>query len=202
MKKKVLASALTFVLASGSAMAAVTTGQLTFNWQAVVPTAPVTSTAWAFVDGLDIPFVPGTEQLNIARTATGIKAVSLKPYDFFIVPVDTTSTITNGTPVKRDTTKPLLATKVFLGSMPVSNGLVGNKQLELSTTKDAVDGQIAINVNGKPLKVGSNAATSIGSVTDHEEHIVIDMNASIPNADVKDGASLSFVAPVIFAVDI
>ncbi|EHM5497526.1 Cro/Cl family transcriptional regulator [Salmonella enterica] len=202
MKKKVLASALTFVLASGSAMAAVTTGQLTFNWQAVVPTAPVTSTAWAFVDGLDIPFVPGTEQLNIARTATGIKAVSLKPYDFFIVPVDTTSTITNGTPVKRDTTKPLLATKVFLGSMPVSNGLVGNKQLELSTTKDAVDGQIAINVNGKPLKVGSNAATPIGSATDHEEHIVIDMNASIPNADVKDGASLSFVAPVIFAVDI
>ncbi|ECQ0259042.1 Cro/Cl family transcriptional regulator [Salmonella enterica] len=202
MKKKVLASALTFVLASGSAMAAVTTGQLTFNWQAVVPTAPVTSTAWAFVDGLDIPFVPGTEQLNIARTATGIKAVSLKPYDFFIVPVGTTSTITNGTPVKRDTTKPLLATKVFLGSMPVSNGLVGNKQLELSTTKDAVDGQIAINVNGKPLKVGSNAATSIGSATDHEEHIVIDMNASIPNADVKDGASLSFVAPVIFAVDI
>ncbi|EAB9740930.1 Cro/Cl family transcriptional regulator [Salmonella enterica subsp. diarizonae serovar 16:z10:e,n,x,z15] len=202
MKKKVLASALTFVLASGSAMAAVTTGQLTFNWQAVVPTAPVTSTAWAFVDGLDIPFVPGTEQLNIARTATGIKAVSLKPYDFFIVPVDTTSTITNGTPVKRDTTKPLLATKVFLGSMPVSNGLVGNKQLELSTTKDAVDGQIAINVNGKPLKVGSNAATSISLATDHEEHIVIDMNASIPNADVKDGASLSFVAPVIFAVDI
>ncbi|EMJ9669136.1 Cro/Cl family transcriptional regulator [Salmonella enterica] len=202
MKKKVLASALTFVLASGSAMAAVTTGQLTFNWQAVVPTAPVTSTAWAFVDGLDIPFVPGTEQLNIARTATGIKAVSLKPYDFFIVPVDTTATITNGTPVKRDTTKPLLATKVFLGSMPVSNGLVGNKQLELSTAKDAVDGQIAINVNGKPLKVGSNAATSIGSATDHEEHIVIDMNASIPNADVKDGASLSFVAPVIFAVDI
>lgn len=202
MKKKVLASALTFVLASGSAMAAVTTGQLTFNWQAVVPTAPVTSTAWAFVDGLDIPFVPGTEQLNIARTATGIKAVSLKPYDFFIVPVDTTSTITNGTPVKRDMTKSLLATKVFLGSMPVSNGLVGNKQLELSTTKDAVDGQIAINVNGKPLKVGSNAATSIGSATDHEEHIVIDMNASIPNADVKDGASLSFVAPVIFAVDI
>ncbi|RIQ11100.1 Cro/Cl family transcriptional regulator, partial [Salmonella enterica subsp. enterica serovar Newport str. CFSAN000835] len=64
MKKKVLASALTFVLASGSAMAAVTTGQLTFNWQAVVPTAPVTSTAWAFVDGLDIPFVPGTEQLT------------------------------------------------------------------------------------------------------------------------------------------
>ncbi|HCK0391763.1 TPA: Cro/Cl family transcriptional regulator [Salmonella enterica] len=202
MKKKVLASALTFVLASGSAMAAVTTGQLTFNWQAVVPTAPVTSSAWAFVDGLDIPFVPGTEQLNIARTATGIKAVSLKPYDFFIVPVDTTAAITNGTPVKRDTTKPLLATKVFLGSMPVSNGLVGNKQLELSTTKDAVDGQIAINVNGKPLKVGSNAATSIGSATDHEEHIVIDMNASIPNADVKDGASLSFVAPVIFAVDI
>lgn len=202
MKKKVLASALTFVLASGSAMAAVTTGQLTFNWQAVVPTAPVTSTAWAFVDGLDIPFVPGTEQLNIARTATGIKAVSLKPYDFFIVSVDTTATITNGTPVKRDTTKPLLSTKVFLGSMPVSNGLVGNKQLELSTTKDAVDGQIAINVNGKPLKVGSNAATSIGSATDHEEHIVIDMNASIPNADVKDGASLSFVAPVIFAVDI
>ncbi|EBH8950668.1 Cro/Cl family transcriptional regulator [Salmonella enterica] len=202
MKKIVLASALTFVLASGSAMAAVTTGQLTFNWQAVVPTAPVTSAAWAFVDGLDIPFVPGTEQLNIARTATGIKAVSLKPYDFFIVPVDNTATITNGTPVKRDTTKPLLATNVFLGSMPVSNGLVGNKQLQLSTVKDAVDGQIAINVNGKPLKVGSNAATTIGSATDHEEHIVIDMNASIPNADVKDGASLSFIAPVIFAVDI
>ncbi|HIC6969607.1 Cro/Cl family transcriptional regulator [Salmonella enterica] len=200
MKKLVLTSALTLMLASGSAMAAVTNGQLTFNWQAVVPTAPVTSTAWAFVDGLDMPFVPGTEQLNVTRTTTGIKAVSLKPYDFFIVPV--TGTITPGTAVKRDTAKPLAATKVFLGSVPVSNGLVGNKQLALSTAKEAGDGQIAINVNGQPLKVGNVGAITIGSATDHEEHIAIDMNASVVNADVQDGASLSFVAPVIFAVDI
>ncbi|EEG7921174.1 Cro/Cl family transcriptional regulator [Salmonella enterica] len=204
MKKIFYASALTLMLTTGSAMAAVTTGQLTFNWQAVVPTAPVTSTSWAFVDALDIPFVPGTEQLNISRTDTGIKAVSLKPYDFFIVPVDPTSTVTNGTPVKRDATKTFNSTKVFLGSSPVSNGLVGNKQLQLSTAKEATDGQIAINVNGQPLKVGSNSAITISpaSATDHEEHVVIDMNASIANADIKDGASLSFVAPVVFAVDI
>ncbi|HGG6756606.1 TPA: Cro/Cl family transcriptional regulator [Salmonella enterica subsp. enterica serovar Java] len=200
MKKLVLTSALTLMLASGSAMAAVTNGQLTFNWQAVVPTEPVTSTTWAFVDGLDIPFVPGTEQLNVTRTNTGIKAVSLKPYDFFIVPI--TGTATPGTAVTRDKTKPLLATNVFLGSIPVSNGLVGNKQLALSTVKEATDGQIAINVNGQPLKVGSAAAITIGSATDHEERIAIDMNASVVKADVKDGASLSFVAPVIFAVDI
>ncbi|ECE0793631.1 Cro/Cl family transcriptional regulator [Salmonella enterica subsp. diarizonae] len=200
MKKLVLTSALTLMLASGSAMAAVTNGQLTFNWQAVVPTAPVTSTTWAFVDGLDMPFVPGTEQLNVTRTGTGIKAVSLKPYDFFIVPV--TGTITPGTAVTREKTKPLLATKVFLGSIPVSNGLVGNKQLALSSVKEAADGQIAINVNGQPLKVGSAAAITVGAATDHEEHIAIDMNASVVNADVQDGASLSFVAPVIFAVDI
>lgn len=200
MKKLVLTSALTLMLASGSAMAAVTNGQLTFNWQAVVPTAPVTSTTWAFVDGLDMPFVPGTEQLNITRTGTGIKAVSLKPYDFFIVPV--TGTITPGTAVTREKTKPLLATKVFLGSIPVSNGLVGNKQLALSSVKEAADGQIAINVNGQSLKVGSAAAITLGAATDHEEHIAIDMNASVVKADVQDGASLSFVAPVIFAVDI
>ncbi|EBK2664553.1 Cro/Cl family transcriptional regulator [Salmonella enterica subsp. enterica serovar Enteritidis] len=200
MKKLVLTSALTLMLASGSAMAAVTNGQLTFNWQAVVPTAPVTSTAWAFVDGLDMPFVPGTEQLNITRTGTGIKAVSLKPYDFFIVPV--TGDITNGTPVTRDATKSLHSVNVFLGSSPVSNGLVGNKQLALSSAKEATDGQIAINVNGQPLKVGSTSPVLIGKDSDKEEHIAIEMNASVAKTDVQDGASLSFVAPVIFAVDI
>ncbi|EJQ8147138.1 Cro/Cl family transcriptional regulator [Salmonella enterica subsp. enterica serovar Newport] len=200
MKRLIFASALALTVVSGSAMAAVTTGQLTFNWQGVIPTAPVTGNSWAFVDSRDIPFVPGTEQLNISRTSTGIKAVSGKNYDFFIVPI--TGTATPGAAVTRETTKPMNSVKAFLGSNPVSGGLVGNKQLTLSANSDATDGQIAVNLNGNPLKVGNENATTIGSTTDHEEHITIGMNASIATADVKDGASLSFVAPVVFAVDI
>ncbi|EMQ1610005.1 Cro/Cl family transcriptional regulator [Salmonella enterica] len=200
MKNTILASVLALTAVSGSAMAAVTTGQLTFNWQGVIPTAPATSTAWAFVDSRDIPYIPGTEQLNISRTATGIKAVSGKAYDFFIVPI--TGGATPGTPVTRDTAKTLNSVNAFLGSDPVSGGLTGNKQLTLSTTQDAADGQIAVNINGTPLKVGSTAAVTVGKAGGKEEHVAIDMNASIVTADVKDGASLTFTAPVVFAVDI
>ncbi|ENB2032881.1 Cro/Cl family transcriptional regulator [Salmonella enterica] len=202
MNKMLLSSALALSVMSGSAMAAVTTGQLTFNWQAVVPSAPVTSTTWAFVDGRDIPFVPGTEQLRVTRDDSGIKAVSVTPYDFFIVPVD--GKVVEGTPVTRaaDTVNIKNAVKVYLASSPVSNGLVGNKQLALSTTAQAAAGNIAINVNGTPLKIGSLAATTIGKTSDKDEHVDIDMNASIAKADVADGASISFVAPVVFAVDI
>ncbi|EAA5441615.1 Cro/Cl family transcriptional regulator [Salmonella enterica subsp. diarizonae] len=200
MKNTILASVLALTAVSGSAMAAVTTGQLTFNWQGVIPVVPVTGNAWAFVDGRDIPYIPGTEQLNISRTATGIKAVSGKAYDFFIVPI--TGTVTAGTPVTRDAAKTLNSVNAFLGSNPVSGGLTGNKQLTLSTTPDAADGQIAVNINGTPLKVGSTAAVAVGKASDKEEHVVIDMNASIATADVKDGASLTFTAPVVFAVDV
>ncbi|EBF2131894.1 Cro/Cl family transcriptional regulator [Salmonella enterica] len=200
MKNTILASVLALTAVSGSAMAAVATGQLTFNWQGVIPTAPATSTAWAFVDSRDIPYIPGTEQLNISRTATGIKAVSGKAYDFFIVPI--TGVATTGAPVTRDTAKTLNSVNAFLGSDPVSGGLTGNKQLTLSTTQDAADGQIAVNINGTPLKVGSTAAVTVGKAGGKEEHVAIDMNASIATADVKDGASLTFTAPVVFAVDI
>lgn len=201
MNKMLLSSALALSVISGSAMAAVTTGQLTFNWQAVVPSAPVTSSAWAFVDGRDIPFIPGTEQLRVTRDASGIKAVSVNPYDFFIVPV--TGSVEDGKPVTRAAdTASLKSVNVYLASSPVSNGLVGNKQLDLSTDAQAAAGKIAININGKPLKVGASNPTQIGAATDKDEHVDIDMNASIAKADVADGSSISFVAPVIFAVDI
>ncbi|EBS5580250.1 Cro/Cl family transcriptional regulator [Salmonella enterica subsp. enterica serovar Newport] len=208
MKKNLLAmSVLGLAVVSGSAMAAgatVTNGQLTFNWQGVVPTAPVTQTTWAFVDGLDMPFTPGTEQLNIVvdPTTKNITATSVKPYDFFIVPVDATSTITPGTPVKRDPTASLNKVEAFLSSTPVSNGFVGNKQLALSTTPVATDGEVAVTLNGQLLKVGSTNPTNVTVSNAKEAHVVIDMNAKAVAADVKEGASLSFVAPVTFAVSI
>ncbi|EPC4783750.1 Cro/Cl family transcriptional regulator [Salmonella enterica] len=201
MKKILLSSALALSVISGSAMAAVTTGQLTFNWQAVVPSAPINGTGWAFVDGLDMPFAPGTEQLRISRSDTGIEAVSVKPFDFFIVPV--TGKVETGVKVTRDGAANIKnPVSVYLASNPVSNGLKSNKQLALSDSKIAKAGDVAINLNGNPLKVGSLAAITIGKATDKDEHVVIDMNASISNDDVDDGASISFVAPVVFAVDI
>ncbi|EEF9634122.1 Cro/Cl family transcriptional regulator [Salmonella enterica] len=202
MNKMLLSSALALSVISGSAMAAATTGQLTFNWQAVVPSAPVTSSAWAFVDGQDIPFVPGTGQLRVTRDTSGIKAVSVNPYDFFIVPV--TGSVEDGKPVTRAAAATVIkSVNVYLAGSPVSNGLVGNKQLDLSTEAQAAAGKIAININGKPLKVGASNPTKISSTaTDKDEHVDIEMNASIAKADVADGASISFVAPVIFAVDI
>ncbi len=202
MNKLLLSSVLTFSVMSGSAMAAVTTGQLTFNWQAVVPSAPAVGANWAFVDGQDMPFVPSTEQLRVTRDSTGIQAVSVAPYDFFIVPV--TGNVKEGSPVTRaaDTVTLKNSVNVYLASSPISNGLVGNKQLDLSADAQASAGKIAINVNGNPLKVGSNSSTTIGAASDKDVHVDIDMNASIGKADVADGASISFVAPVVFAVDI
>lgn len=53
MKKNLLiTSVLAMATVSGSVLAAVTNGQLTFNWQGVVPSAPVTQSSWAFVNGL------------------------------------------------------------------------------------------------------------------------------------------------------
>lgn len=202
MKKKLLiASVLAMATVSGSVLAAVTNGQLTFNWQGVVPSAPVTNSSWAFVNGLDIPFTPGTEQLNITLGADkGITARSVKPYDFFIVPV--TGQVTAGSPVTRNTST-MNSVKAFLSSEPVSNGFVGNKQLTLSTTAEAVTGQVAITLNGQPLKVGSANATTVAMDTNKKEsHISIDMNAKASASDVAEGSAINFVAPVTFAVDI
>lgn len=199
-KNLLAASVLSLAIMSGSAIAAVTNGQLTFNWQGVVPTAPVAQSNWAFVDGLDMPFIPGTEQLNITvNPATkAVSATSTKPYDFYIVPV--TGTVTAGTQVTRGTA--LNSVNAFLASTPVSNGFVGNKQLALSTTATATAGQVAINLNGQPLKVGSANATTVQVSNSKEAHVAINMNAAAEAADVTQGATLSFVAPVTFAVDI
>ncbi|EAW8185588.1 Cro/Cl family transcriptional regulator [Salmonella enterica] len=208
MKKNLLTmSVLGLAVVSGAAMAAdsaVTNGQLTFNWQGVVPTAPVTQSTWAFVDGLNMPFIPGTEQLNIVvdPATKDITATSVKPYDFFIVPVDSDKAVTPGVPVNRATTKSLNKVEAFLSSTPVSNGFVGNKQLELSTQALATEGQVAVNLNGQPLKVGSANPTNVTVSSSKEAHVVIDMNAKAAATDVKEGASLSFVAPVTFAVSI
>lgn len=201
MKKNLLAaSVLSLAIMSGSAIAAVTNGQLTFNWQGVVPTVPVAQGSWAFVDGLDMPFIPGTEQLNITvdPTTKAISANSIKPYDFYIVPV--TGDATAGKPVTRG--EKLNSVNAFLASAPVSNGFVGNKQLALSTTAAAAAGQVAINLNGQPLKVGSTNPTVIQVSNGKEAHVAITVNAAAASADVLQGATLSFVAPVTFAVDI
>ncbi|PLC60645.1 Cro/Cl family transcriptional regulator [Citrobacter sp. L55] len=195
-----VASALSLAIISVSASAGVTTGQLTFNWQGVVPTAPVTGTGWAFVDGLDIPYTPGTEQVNVVmdNTTKAISVTGVKPYDFFIVPV--TGTITPGTAVTRGTT--MNTVKAYLGSEPVSGGFIGNKQLALSTTDTAADGQVSITLNGKVLKVGNVNASDVAVTDAKESHVVIDVNAKATATDVAEGSSISFTAPVVFAVDI
>ncbi|EPF0242749.1 Cro/Cl family transcriptional regulator [Escherichia coli] len=201
MSKTLLAiSALSLAIISGSAVSAVTTGQLTFNWQGVVPTAPVTGSGWAFVDSLDIPYSPGTEQVNIVLddVTKSISVTGVKPYDFFIVPV--TGSVTPGTAVSRGTT--LNNVKAYLGSAPISGGFIGNKQLALSTTDTAADGQVAVTLNGRVLKVGNVNASQVDVTGGKESHVVIDVNAKATAADVSEGASISFTAPVVFAVDI
>lgn len=201
MKKNLLVAS-TFALAvlSSSVMAATTTGQLTFNWQGVVPTTPVTGTGWAFIDGLDIPYTPGTEQVNVVvdNTSKAIIVTGVKPYDFFIVPV--TGAVAPGTAVTRGTT--LNTVKAYLASEPVSGGFIGNKQLAMSTTDTATDGQVAVTLNGKALKVGSVGASDVTIAGTSVAHVVINVNAKAAAADVVEGSSISFTAPVVFAVDI
>ncbi|EBC6662448.1 Cro/Cl family transcriptional regulator [Salmonella enterica] len=203
MRKNILAmSAMTLVVLSGSAAAAATNGQLTFNWQGVVPTAPVTSGAWAFVDGLDIPFTPVTEALNIVSNAASVDITALKPTSFFIVPV--TGPVTAGVPVTRNTTGTVNSINAFLGSAPVSGGFVGNKQLNLSTATTPAVGEVAITLNGQSLKVGSASPLSVtpSAAAGSETPIEISMSAKAAPSDVTDGAAVSFTAPVVFAVDI
>lgn len=201
MKKTLLAaSVLSLVAISSSVSAAVTTGQLNFNWQGVVPTAPVVGTGWAFVDALDIPYIPGTEQVNVVmdNVTKAISISGVKPYDFFVVPV--TGAVTPGTAVTRGTT--LNSVNAYLGTNPVSGGFIGNKQLPLSTAALATDGEVAITLNGLPLKIGSASPTIVPVTATKEAHVVIDVNAKAVAADVAEGSSISFTAPVVFAVDI
>lgn len=200
--KKTLLTISALALMQGSALAAVTNGQLTFNWQGVVPTSPVTQTNWAFIDGLNLPFTPVTEQLNIVvdSATKDVSITSAKPYDFYIAPV--TGAIKAGTPVTRDTNATMNSVNAFLASTPVSKGFVGNKQLILSGQAKATTGQVAINLNGQPLKVGSTSPTTITVNNNKEAHITMEVNAAADAASVNEGASLSFVAPVTFAVDI
>ncbi|ENG63249.1 CS5 fimbrial subunit [Escherichia coli p0305293.4] len=154
------------------------------------------------MNGLDIPFTPGTEQLNITLDSNkDITARSVKPYDFFIVPVS--GNVTPGAPVTRDTSANINSVNAFLSSVPVSNGFVGNKQLTLSTAVEAAKGEVAITLNGQALKVGSASPTVVTVASNKKEsHISIDMNAKAAAADVAEGAAINFVAPVTFAVDI
>ncbi|EDZ6276110.1 Cro/Cl family transcriptional regulator, partial [Salmonella enterica] len=175
--------------------------QLTFNWQGVVPAAPVNSDAWAFVDGLDIPYTPGTEQLNIlVDPATKDASIaSVKPYDFFIVPV--TGPVTPGVAVTRGA-GPMNNMKAFLATNPISGGFVSNKQLAPAAGPQAVNGEVAVTLNGQIMKVGSTNAVTITPTAATEAHVLVDINAKAASADVQEGASVSFTAPVIFSVDI
>lgn len=204
MKKILLSSALALSVMSSSAMAATETGSLTFNWQAVVPSAPVNGTTWAFVDGQDFPFIPASEVLKIKRDGnSNIQVNSLKPFEFFIAPVK--GSVTSGVPVKRDETKTIALVKAFLASTPISNGLVGNQQLKLGTDVTAAAGEISVVVNGNALKLGVEnpvEVVSAGTQAGKEARVTVDMNAIIKKDAVIDGAGISFNAPVIFAVDI
>ncbi len=204
MRKNLLAisSAMALAVLSGSAAGAVTNGQLTFNWQGVVPASPVTSSAWAFVDGLDIPFTPATEALNIISNTNTVDMTAVKPTSFFIVPVKTP--VAPGAPVTRDDAATVNKINAFLGSAPVSGGFVGNKQLALATTATPTEGEVAITLNGQPLKVGSAAPLSVAPTTGggSATPIEISMSAKAALTDVTDGAAVSFTAPVVFAVDI
>ena len=203
-RKNVMAlSALLMALTAGTASAAVTTGQLTFNWQGLVPTAPVTATGWAFVDSLDIPFTPVTGQLNIVEnTAGGFTATSTAPIDFFIVPID--GTATPGTPVTRSVTAEMNNIEVYMGSNPVSGGLTGNKQLAVSTTAAPAEGEVALTMNGQPLQVGLASAITPTMTTGagNEAHINIDILANIADGDATAGSAITFNVPVVFGVDI
>ena len=204
MKKKLIAlSILAASVVSASSMAAVTTGQLTFNWQGVIPTSPVVSSAWAFVDGLDNVFIPGTEQLRVNLDDKGdMTAVSVQPYDFFIVPVVASATSGH---IDRDAVKTFATNgiKAYLGTNPVSNGFNGDKQLTLATKALADASQVAITLNGTPLVVGSSGAIDVGMDTAKKEaHVSIELNTKVEKADITEGGSISFTAPVIFAADI
>ncbi|EFT4510252.1 Cro/Cl family transcriptional regulator [Salmonella enterica subsp. enterica serovar Stanley] len=203
MKKILLSSALALSVMSGSAMAATETGSLTFNWQAVVPSAPVNGTSWAFVDAQDIPFIPASELLKIKRESNGnIQVNSLKPFEFFVVPVS--SIPSDGTPVVRDGAKTISSVKAFLASTPISNGLVGSQQLNLGTDVKAKAGEISVVVNGQPLQLGvENPVEVVSSAAQGKgARVTVDMNANIQKDKVIDGAGISFNAPVIFTVDI
>ncbi|EDI1752818.1 Cro/Cl family transcriptional regulator [Salmonella enterica] len=204
MKKILLSSALALSVMSGSAMAATETGSLTFNWQAVVPSAPLNGTNWAFVDGQDIPFIPASELLKITRqNDNSIKVNSLKPFEFFIAPV--TGKVEAGVKITRNATKTIGAVQAFLASTPISNGLAKNEQLTLGAAENAGAGEISVVVNNHALKLGVEnpvEVVSTGTAIGKAARVTVDMNADIPEDKVIDGAGISFNAPVIFQVDI
>lgn len=214
MKTKLIAlSVLAASVVSASSMAAITDGQLDFNWQGVIPTNPITSStaSWAFVDGFDNIYSPTTEQLTVKLDDKGdMTAASVKPYDFFIIPVDTAKLASSntlpaiGAHVDRSTTATFSANgvKAYLGANPVSTGLNGGKQLTLAKDVVAKEGEVAIVLNGLPLAVGSLAAIDLNTMATKDVHVNIAFNAKANKVDVTENASINFVAPVIFSVDV
>ncbi|HFW3090912.1 TPA: Cro/Cl family transcriptional regulator [Salmonella enterica subsp. enterica serovar Reading] len=202
MKKLLLSSALALSVISGSAMADIHNGQLTFSWQAAIPSAPILDSKWAFVDALDIAWEPaGAEELKVTKGTGNITLASLKPFDFFIAPVtgkaDPGNKITRPTPAISIT-----GVDVFLASNPVTTGLVDGKQLGVSANAVAGDNEVAITLNGEPLQVGSGNQKAVSVTSGKDPHIVIEANAKIANGQYVDGGSISISAPVVFAVNI
>lgn len=204
MKTKLIAlSVLAASVVSASSMATVTNGQLVFNWEGAIPVSSVNkNTTWEFVDGLNNVYKPAKEALHVDVDAKsgGMTAVSAQPYDFYIVPeVSVLNSV-----VTRDATKTFTTNgvKAYLGAVPVSTGFNGNKQLAVSSTAIATDGEVAITLNGTPLTVGSTNSVDVAKTGASEAHVSIQLNAKAANTDITEGASIGFTAPVIFAVDL
>lgn len=185
-KNSVIAASL-FVASVSFANAAVTNGSLNFNWQGVIPADPITTGDWKFTDALGADYVPTTQMLTFQKSPDkSMLANSASNVSFFI----------------NSNTTELNKVSVYLGSNPISSGLEGSKQLTLATTTTPTNDQISIVMNGLPLQVGSAKTVDLAGVAGNQALIELSVSAKIGETSYKPGSSVSFSAPIIFAVDL
>lgn len=174
------------LVAAGVAHAAVENGSLSFNWSGTTPADPIIPASWSFTDAVGAAFTPTTTSLVMTTLPDGTLEIdSIANQSFFI-------TSEGGT---------LNSVDAYLGSNPVSSGFVGAKQLALATTATPAADQVAILMNGQPLKVGAANKVSVGG-SGSQRSVDIGLAAKAAQSSFTEKTVIGFSVPVIFAVDI
>ncbi|MCA4698424.1 hypothetical protein LDQ03_04970 [Aeromonas hydrophila] len=186
LKKTRSALVVSALLVAGAANAVVENGSLSFQWQGTTPAMPVVPATWRFVDALGASYTPTNISLNMVRESDGSLSVNSASNHSFFVAVD------NGT---------LNTLDAYLGSNPTSTGLVASRQLALAATASPGVDQVAILMNGTPLRVGSANKVTAGG-TGSQRSIDISLSAKIAPSSFTERTIIGVSAPVIFSVDI
>ncbi|SPW25479.1 PCF8775 [Edwardsiella tarda] len=186
-KKSILALAL--ITAPLLAQATVTQGQLTFTWQATVPTVDILSTSWKFTDATGNDYTPSVIALQASiGNDNSLDLVTQSPATFEIRNARASNNLNS--------------ISAYLASVPNGTGIIS--PLTLKTTLAAPsDNEVVVVLNDQALKSGSsNAVTIQNNINNTSATMSLALYAKVAQNNYTPGSSISFSTPVIFSVNV